>query len=597
MASFDTAEASVATGGPQQAGPRPGLFERLAEEPALLELAFLAAIGLFAGWVILRLRARARACEEERAVGDLVFGLVLAEDGQWDAALPRLEQARSADPGRASVRLARARVLLALGRSEEAHAEHLALRRQRGPDWTRNEEGLRAALRASEGDAGDAAGGMGPATGTVGRSLAASRLAADEALRPVSAAARTAVVDPPRRRLERITDPGAIWDAIRADPDHVERLCAAPGPHHVEDVVALGVEAAPSLLRAAMAGGDAAHLAAVVRAIGPSIGPALVEAARSNDRFPEAELRSLLSALGPEGAGPLASHLGSADRRLRHALIDVHLGMADVAVFERVLDAVPLVDVVQRCNAVQGSVLVPFLASLPEGHFLFDMLLPDGGFVRDAAVLAAIPGSTAPEALERLLARRGAARSLCSDLVRALVDPDLAAVAGRLLDGFGERAIGPMVLAFADPELGEDVRAAIRVRLVGMGAAAVGPLCGCVGAHPTELDADVVSVLAAIGDAAVPALRDACLERGLLARLNPGGRRRGAHRRAMAVRALGRIGSMQARAALTTLRAHESDPEVLLRISQALHRLDDTRPGGSLQEPRSATREEVEDHG
>ena len=587
MTWFHTARALDARSEPQQIGPRPGLFERLAEEPALLELALLAAVGLVVGWLFLRLRARARAHQEEKALGDLVLGLVLAEDRQWEASLPRLEEALAAEPGRVSVRLARARALHGLGRHEEAHAEHLGLRRTRGPGWHRNELGLAAALRAAAGETSGPPGGAlsGLDRGRDSRTESVSDTASE--LRAVSAAARASAsaVDEARVRLRPLGDPQRTWEAIRADREHVERLCAVAGPHHVEDVAALGVEAAPSLLRAAIGGGDMGHLAEIIAAIGPAIGPALLEAARAVDPFPGDALRALLSALGASGADALAPHLGNADRRLRHVLIDVLLGTGDVDAFERVLDAVPLVDVVQRCNEVPEQVLVPFLAALPDAHFLFEVLLPEGGFVRDRAVLRAIPVARAPGALERLLVRRGAARSLCSELVQALVDPDVAGVAGRLLDGFGVQALGPMVLAFAHPELAPEVRAAVRVRLVGAGAAAVEPLCACFGAHPTDLDGDVVAVLASIGDVAVPAMRDSCAGRGLLARWSPAGRRRGAHRRAMVVRALGAIGSMQARAALTTLRASESDQEVLLRIAQALHRLDQRRPALEIPRP------------
>ncbi|MEY2982473.1 MAG: hypothetical protein RL562_2700 [Planctomycetota bacterium] len=570
---IDTASAWFARTEPQQAGPRPGLFERLAEEPALLELACLAALGLLGGWVVLRLRARVRAFQEAQALGDLAFGLALAEDKQWSAALPRLEQALLSFPARPSLRLARAQVLTALGRSGEAHAEHLALRRLGGLGSPRNEEGLRVALQQTADGATQSGPGPKP------------RSAASGAFRAVSVAARAApvVAGPGPIELRRLEDLESLWNGIRADPDHVKRLCAAPGPHHVEDVAALGAGAAPSLLRAALEGGDRAHLASLVAALGPAIGPALLEAGRGMTPFPAEELRFLLSALGVRGVDGLSVQLANSDRRVRHVLIDVHLALADVTLLDRVLDAVPLVDVVQRCNELPEHVLVPFLAALPEEHFAFEILLPDGGFVRDRAVLRAIPTARAPLALEGLLTRRGAARSLCTELVLALVDPERSAVAERLLDRFGEHALGPLVLAFADAEQASDVRQAVRRRLVMAGPAAVRPLCACFGAHPTELDADVIAALAAIGDVGVPILRDTCLERGLLGRLNPGSRRRGVHRRAMVVRVLGAIGTMQARAALTTIRAHETDSEVLLQIARALHILD--VPGRTLPSP------------
>lgn len=394
-------------------------------------------------------------------------------------------------------------------------------------------------------------------------------------------------------RFSPLDSPGRALDAILANRQHVERLCRAAiadgGGEAIAELVELGPAAAAEMLDQAIERGpDDATFPAVFAAIGVRIVPALIDAwgvrrarARENAVAREQAITvfaRILAALGPDAQAELEPHLTAEDRSLRKALIDYHLALADPAAFARVLEVLPPVEVVQRMNDAPDRLLVPFLRCLPAGHFAVEVLLPDGGFVRDVAVLEAIHGAAAPEALEQLVVRRGYARSLVTALVERLADPRLAPVARRLLDGFGAKVLPTLVMAFADLDRPDPLRRAIGDRLVQAGSRAVQPLCRCFGSAADPLDSDVMDVLVRIGDAAIPELREAYRQGGLLERVAGPFARRRTHRREMLIWTLCGIGTLAARTTLASLREREADADLALRLAQALHRVDERGP-------------------
>jgi hypothetical protein len=682
---------------PQQAGPRSTLLERIAEEPALVQLLVVVALGLLAALVGAHLVRRVREARERRGTRDYLLAVEQALCGDLPAAARRLETVVRDDPQNLTARLLQAEALTALGRPADAHREHLAVQRSCARPMPRNEIGLARALLAV-GRAGEAAAlverrfGQRPrdpralhlafdaasATGrdaeaaelgaaraatlergdardavvarTVAhaarafdgalaagerraaeRALAAARRAAGEAdptvarlaarwdrLRdalpaPAEAQApdpallpalpgllRDPTVGADRAGLAALDQPSRILDAIEANRAHVQRLGAAfrAGEPGAADALAeLGEGAVPELFAQALAAGPADRSGpALFAQLGPAaVGPLLdaFEAWRSTQRGlvrgrAVDVLARLLVAVGPGARPTLEARLGSVDRDLRRALVDFYLGLCDPEAFDVLADALPPVELVQRLNEVDEGLLVPFLACLPDGHIALEVLLQDGGFARDLAVLDAIPAACAPQALEALLLRRGCGRSLVAALIERIDDRALAPVARRLLDAAGPRARAALVLAFADLDAAPTRRAALADRLVAAGPAAVLPLCGCFGAGPTPLDAEVVAVLARIGDAAIPALRDAYRQGGLLERLAGPFARRRTHRREMLIRSLGALSSLAARTALAALRERETDPDLALRLAQALHRLDERGPRLAAPPDRTA---------
>jgi len=84
-------------------------------------------------------------------------------------------------------------------------------------------------------------------------------------------------------------------------------------------------------------------------------------------------------------------------------------------------------------------------------------------------------------------------------------------------------------------------------------------------------------VLVQLTDKAVPALQAGYTRPGWVERLTVGMIRRGSNRRVQIIRVLSTIGTEQAMSALRALRLEETDPDLKLRLQQALHRRAEAR--------------------
>lgn len=391
-----------------------------------------------------------------------------------------------------------------------------------------------------------------------------------------------------------VATPGHLADAIEANAAHVKRavrlaLAAAPGPtgHAARlGVVQLADRAVGELLAAACSSDAATADAAIalLQQLGPTITPALFGAA---DELEDGRLLPLLGAPVAHVVGRVVQgfdraalpHIetlfSSARPSSRKILIDYFLGLADPHEFRIVLERFPPLEILHRLNKIDAAVLRRFLQAVPPDHFVADVLLLEPTFYRDDEVLAAIPGARHPEALERVLVQRGPSRTLTAELLRALGDAALQPVALRVLRAFSDRVLDHLLSAFVDRDRSSEVRARLAEVLAGLGPSAVDRLCASFGPEPTSLDDELRSVLTSMGDRAVPALQAAYVRPGLMERLTVGLFGRGGNRRAQIVRALASIGSPAARSALQSLRDAESDPNLKLRLQQALHRLDE----------------------
>src|SRR5690606_36316175 len=148
-------------------------------------------------------------------------------------------------------------------------------------------------------------------------------------------------------------------------------------------------------------------------------------------------------------------------------------------------------------------------------------------------------------------------------------DPERHAIAARVLDGFGERALDALLAVFADLDRPPELRERVAERLVAAGEPAARRACEFFGSERTQLDAELVALLGRIGDAGLPAIRRAYEQGGVLGRL---GIRRRRHRRGMLLSALTAVGTPAARTVLRDLGADETDPDLRLRIAHVLHR-------------------------
>lgn len=396
-----------------------------------------------------------------------------------------------------------------------------------------------------------------------------------------------------------VATPAHTMDAIDVNDAHVQRLVRAlldgEGPPRAEaraQLLDLRERAVEELLRQAWhrAGPEQEAAIEVLRAMGPSIAPALFAASDAleqarllpmGSRSPAALVGRVVQGFDRSALPHVGPLFASARPEHRKILIDFFLGLADLQEFQIVLERFPPLEILHRLNKADAHVLQRFLQAVPPGHFLADTLLLEPAFHREAVVLAAIPGAPRPEVLRQVLRRRGASRSLTDVLIEALEEAALADVAEQLLGDLGEPVLDHALGAYTDLERPASQRTRLGAAIRRIGAAAVARLAASFGPEPTALDDELRALLIAIGDAAVPLLQEAYGQSGWLEKVSIGLISRHTNRRVQIVATLRELGSAPARAALANLLAGERDANLRLRLQQALHDLGELPGGGA----------------
>lgn len=116
-----------------------GLLERLAAEPALLELILILFVGALVWLVGLRLGRLAAQSRSRAALADYLLGVEQALAGDLAGARRRLERVLADEPENADARVVYGDVLRQLGEHAEAHKQHLLLQKSFALDSVPND--------------------------------------------------------------------------------------------------------------------------------------------------------------------------------------------------------------------------------------------------------------------------------------------------------------------------------------------------------------------------------------------------------------------------------------------------------------------------
>lgn len=381
-------------------------------------------------------------------------------------------------------------------------------------------------------------------------------------------------------------------DAIDVNDAHVQRLVQRFVDGEPQARASAAVEllelrraAVPALLREAWqrSGPAQDELVGLLRRMGPAIAPALFAASDAlqsqrllplGSRSPGALVGRIVQGFDRDALPHVEPLFASAKAEHRKILIDFFLGLHDLAQFQLVLERFPPTEILHRLNKADPEVLRRFLQVVPAGHFVAEVLLREPTFARDDVLLAAIPEAQHPDALRAVVLARGPTANAVGVLIQALGSPSLADEAERLLLALGPGALEYTLSAFTDPEASAAERQRLRRVIIGCGAAAAAEVCDSFGPEPTPLDDELRAILVGIGDPAVAVLQGAYERSGWLELVSIGLISRHTNRRVQIVLALRAIGSTAARASLQALAAAERDPDLRLRLSQALHDLE-----------------------
>lgn len=400
---------------------------------------------------------------------------------------------------------------------------------------------------------------------------------------PYCASAAEPVAREPALHRE-LASAAAASDEIEANEAHLQRLierCVIGEVEAVDELVESGPAAVPIVFRRALVTPAARNaLLGVLEAMGSGVLDALLRAyaqLRGDSSVPAAAracapdlVGRVVRTFGRAALPTFEGFLDTDDRDLRKIVVDFYLGLDDPEALVAVLDRYPPVEVIHRLNATPAERLQAWLRQMPSHGFVIEFLLVNPMFVRDRDVLLAAARAESPDALLSVLARRGPSHDLATFAVGQLAEDGVAEVAQGLLRGYGAAAADALLASYLDLDRPAAARARARELLAGLGPGIAIKACQCLGASPARLDDEIVSLLVAFGEAAVDELRDVYCRRNLLERV--GGRlvRRYNHPRNTIAKVLARIGGERARTALLALRADETDPNLKLRLDQAL---------------------------
>ncbi|MEZ5965371.1 MAG: tetratricopeptide repeat protein [Planctomycetota bacterium] len=373
-------------------------------------------------------------------------------------------------------------------------------------------------------------------------------------------------------------------DEIEETEAHLQRLvdrAFAGDTEAREELVDAGARAVGFVYRRALCDAGARDVAVhVLQVMGSGVLDALLEAyerAKADATLPAGAREA-----GPEVMGRVVrtfgvaalpvfqAHLDADDRDLRKIVLDFYLGLDDPETLQAVLDRYPPVEVIQRLNLTPADRLQAWLRNMPMQGFVAEVLLVHPMFRRDEDVLLAAACAPSPAALLAVLARRGASHDLATFAVDRLHDEAVTGVAAELLRSYGLAAADALLAGYLDLDRSPSARELARGLLAELGPGIVPRVCLCLGASPSRMDDEIVSLLVALGDVVVDELHEAYAKRNLLERV--GGRlvRRYNHPRNTILKVLARVGGERARAVLVALRSTETDPNLKLRLDQAL---------------------------
>lgn len=375
-----------------------------------------------------------------------------------------------------------------------------------------------------------------------------------------------------------------VMDEVDANRAHIRRQLEAAVDGDVEaaqDLLEIGSVAVEHLLSAAVREPRTTEVVvSLLRRMGPPILPALFA---GYARLKELRLRNLgtllnsgagvgvmgrvVQGFGREALEYFEGLLETKDRDLRKILVDYYIGLGDQQEFHKLLDHFPPVEVIHRLNAAETGALRGLLRTVEGDSFLARGLLAESIFQRDEDLVHSVAEASHPDTLIQVLEVRGYSPRLTELLVDHLADSPLADAAGRVLDSYGQAALDHLLFAFADLDRPTGVRQALKSRIRAMGPVVVPHVCRLVGPAASALDEDVVDLLGGIGAAAAEPLSATYLKSSLVEKLGGSLVGRYTHRRVTIIRALR---SVQGTAALERLRETETDPNLKLRLSQAL---------------------------
>jgi len=349
-----------------------------------------------------------------------------------------------------------------------------------------------------------------------------------------------------------------------------------------------GARAVKAIFRELLRVPDNSALVQILSEMGPAVAPAILTAWQRASAFSTKKLvrermrafKSLdglivkvLHGMGPEVVPALDDLMQDAGRGGRLIALDVliRLGCADRV--EELRQEVSQKELLDRLNGCPPEELIDFIRAAPADGHIAEQVLVDRTFRGDRALVGALGMSDDRGKVRRILIERGFSSDAYDALEARWGEGRVRTTVSDILRTYGRQASDHLVNTCMTAGVEEEVRDAALLLLRDQGGGEIERFTERLAEGDPESEREVLRILRAFGNRAVPALERAYGKGGLLQKVGLN-RRRLLHRKVTLARALGQIGTYEATQTLERLVNREGDADLRRRLRGILDRLE-----------------------
>ncbi len=367
-----------------------------------------------------------------------------------------------------------------------------------------------------------------------------------------------------------------VQRAATGDPVASEKLRLAGG------------RAVKAIFRELLRVPDNSALIQILSRMGPAAAPAILAAWQRASAFSTKKLvrermrafKSLdglivrvLSGMGPDVVAALDDLMLEGGRGGRVIAIDVLIRLGCAKRVEELRPGISQKELLDRLNGCPPEELISFIRAAPADGFIACQVLVDRTFRGDRALVGALGMSDDRGKVRRVLIERGFSSDAYDALEARWCEDRVRTTVSDILRSYGRQASDHLVNTCMTAGITEEVKEAALLLLRDQGGGEIERFTERLAEGDPESEGEVLRILKAFGNRAVPALERAYGRGGLLRKVGLN-RRRQLHRKVSLARALGQIGTYEAIQTLKRLVARESDADLRRRLHGILDRLE-----------------------
>jgi hypothetical protein len=284
-------------------------------------------------------------------------------------------------------------------------------------------------------------------------------------------------------------------------------------------------------------------------------------------------LVKVLHGMGREVLPALTELLTDGGRSGRMVAIDVLIRLGAAERVEELRPEISQKELLDRLNVCPPEELVEFVRAAPAEGCIAGQVLVDRTFRGDRALVAALGMADDRGKVRRILIERGFSSDAYDALESRWGEERVRTTVTDVIRSYGRQAADHLVNTCMNAAIEERVKDAALLLLRDQGGGEIERFIERLAEGDPESEREVLRIVAAFGNRAVPALERAYGRGGLFEKVGLK-RRRLLHRKVTLARALGQIGTYAAIQTLSRLLEREGDAELRRRLQTILDRVE-----------------------